>query len=108
MQRTGSETSQDSDDDKIGSDAGGGVSYLGRARAKARLLSRRVVEEEAISALTLRDEASLYGGGRRSHFAVQARQRLFIDQSTRYLNQLLCGVYNVDACNRVCWTVYLV
>jgi len=52
VQRTGSEISQDSDDDKIGCDVGGGVSYLGRARAKARPLSRRVMEEEAISALT--------------------------------------------------------
>jgi len=38
------------------------------------------------------------------HLIIQ--QRLFIDRSTRYLNQLVCGVYKADACNRVCWTVY--
>ena len=60
MQRTGSGTSQDSDDGKIGSDAGGGVNYLGRARAKARPLSRRVVEEEAISADEQNDDNDDY------------------------------------------------
>ena len=49
VQRTGSGTSQDSDDGKIGSDAGRGVSYLGRASSQGRPLSHRVV---AISALT--------------------------------------------------------
>jgi hypothetical protein len=78
VQRTGSGTSQDSDDGKIGSDAGWGVSYLGRARSKAGLSLIELWGEEAISALTgaaLRDKASLYGGRQRPHFAVQARRR---------------------------------
>jgi hypothetical protein len=32
---------------------------------------------------------------------------LLIDRSTQYLNQLVCGVYKADACNRICWTVYI-
>jgi hypothetical protein len=32
---------------------------------------------------------------------------LLIDRLTQYLNRLVCGVYKSDACNRICWTVYI-
>lgn len=44
--------SQDSNDGKTGPSAGGGVSYLSRARVKVSLSPIGSWEEEAISALT--------------------------------------------------------
>jgi hypothetical protein len=75
VQRTGSGTSQDSDDGRIASGAGeidlmqvGGVSYLGQARAKAsRPLIRGRRGHLRNYQATIRDEALLYADRQRSH-----------------------------------------
>jgi hypothetical protein len=76
MQRTVGECLRTPNDGEIGSDASGGASCLSLgARAKASpslplIRGRRGCIDRA----ALQDEASLYEGGQRSNFTVQARR----------------------------------